>query len=249
MSIEEEIESLKKLENVYLRERDTAENSHKTINAYHAWYNKAYVLFRKFFSVDDADILDFKNIDNSGNGYVLHWNYNSIHSAYCVLMDRLKESQLGKTETMGKKSVFIVHGHNDTMKSEVARLVEKQKYEAIILHERPDEGDTIIQKLEKIAPRSCYGVVIYTACDKGRACESKVLNARARQNVVFEHGYLNGVLGRQNVCCLYEEGVELPSDLNGLLYVPIDKGGAWKFHLLKNMEAAGLVIDMKSVTI
>jgi predicted nucleotide-binding protein len=43
---------------------------------------------------------------------------------------------------------------------------------------------------------------------------------------------------------LYEEGVELPSDLKGLLYVPYDVGGAWKMLIAKELKAAGVHVDL-----
>ena len=53
------------------------------------------------------------------------------------------------------------------------------------------------------------------------ACETfKKLKARSRQNVIFELGITIGYLGRKNVRVLYEEGVELPTDIHGLVYIP-----------------------------
>ena len=45
-------------------------------------------------------------------------------------------------------SVFIVHGHDEAAKSKVARFVEKLKLKAVILHEQPNQGQTIIEKFE-----------------------------------------------------------------------------------------------------
>ena len=47
--------------------------------------------------------------------------------------------------------------------------------------------------------------------------------ARARQNVVFEHGYLIAKLGRKNVCALVRDNIEVPNDISGIVYVPLDK--------------------------
>ena len=47
--------------------------------------------------------------------------------------------------------VFIVHGHDDNAKISVARFVEKLGLEAIILHEQPNNGNTIIEKFESNA--------------------------------------------------------------------------------------------------
>jgi predicted nucleotide-binding protein len=46
------------------------------------------------------------------------------------------------------------------------------------------------------------------------------------------------------VCALYREGVEIPSDYSGVLFVPLDEAGAWKFRLAREMKAAGFDIDM-----
>ncbi len=50
--------------------------------------------------------------------------------------------------------------------------------------------------------------------------------ATCRQNVIFELGYFVAKLGCKKVCALYEEGVEIPSDYKGVIFVPLDVGGA-----------------------
>jgi predicted nucleotide-binding protein len=45
------------------------------------------------------------------------------------------------------------------------------------------------------------------------------------------------------VCALYVEGIELPSDLDGVIYVPFDSGDGWKHDLIREMKAAGLTVD------
>lgn len=141
--------------------------------------------------------------------------------------------------------VFIVHGHDDAAKQEVARTLEKAGFEAIILHEQPDAGHTIIEKFENYADVS-FAVILYTRCDLGRAKEMPVDSEkyRARQNVIFEHGFFLGRLGRDHVCALVKEDVETPGDLSGVIYVPMDKAGAWKMSLAANMKTVGLPVDM-----
>jgi len=51
----------------------------------------------------------------------------------------------------------------------------------------------------------------------GRAAPGpRELRPRARQNVIFELGFSIANAGRERVCVLYEEGVELPSDFHGV---------------------------------
>jgi len=52
---------------------------------------------------------------------------------------------------------------------------------------------------------------------------------------------------RQRVQALYTEGVELPSDYQGVLYTQLDDGGAWKLKLAKEMKAAGIDIDLNKL--
>lgn len=141
--------------------------------------------------------------------------------------------------------VFIVHGHDELAVQEMARTLEKWGFDAIILHEQADQGLTIIEKIEKYTDVD-YAVVLYTECDYGRAKEEAKENEkfRARQNVVFEHGYLISKLHRDHVCALVKGNVETPGDISGVVYVAMDSNGAWKMQLAKNMKAAGLNIDM-----
>jgi hypothetical protein len=60
---------------------------------------------------------------------------------------------------------------------------------------------------------------------------------------VFEFGFFVGALGRNRVAVLYEDGVELPSDVDGLLHIGWDGEGGWKLPLAKEPNAAG--IDVK----
>lgn len=159
-----------------------------------------------------------------------------------------KESEkVDMQETISNK-VFIVHGHDDTAKIETARTLEKAGFEAIILHEQADGGLTIIEKIERYSDVD-FAVVLYTECDMGRAKKASVEEERfrARQNVVFEHGYLIGKLGRNKVCALVKGNVETPGDISGVVYTPMDSSGAWKFQLLKNMKEAGLDVDLNKI--
>lgn len=143
--------------------------------------------------------------------------------------------------------VFIVHGHDNEAKLETARTLSNGGFEPIILHEQPDSGRTIIEKIERFAG-VCYAVVLYTECDLGRDKNVPVEKEqfRARQNVVFEHGYLISRLGRDHVTALVKGDIETPGDISGVVYTEMDKAGAWKMQLARNMQDVGLDIDMNT---
>jgi len=115
-----------------------------------------------------------------------------------------------KTITRNKRKVFIVHGRDNEAKQEVSRFIEKLGLETIILHEQANAGMTIIEKIETYSNDADFALVLYTACDKGRGSHETKFPARdrARQNVVFEHGYLMAKLGRENVCSLVKGVIE-----------------------------------------
>ena len=72
-------------------------------------------------------------------------------------------------------------------------------------------------------------------------------NPRARQNVVFELGYFMGKLGRERVCPLFKGEVEKPSDIDGIVYVPMDNSDGWQLKLALEMDQAGLPVDLNKL--
>lgn len=114
--------------------------------------------------------------------------------------------------------VFIVHGHDQQARAELALILTRMGLNPIILHEQPNRGLTVIEKLEKHSGVS-YAFIILTPDDMGHPKDAPdATRQRARQNVVFEFGWFAGRLGRSRVCCLYKGDVELPSDLHGIAY-------------------------------
>jgi predicted nucleotide-binding protein len=142
------------------------------------------------------------------------------------------------------KAVFLVHGHNNAVKETVARFLEKLGLHVIILHEQPNKGETVIEKFEANSDVG-FAVVLLTPDDVGEiASASDKLNPRARQNVIFELGYFTGKLGRARVCTLYIEGVEIPSDFKGVLYVPYDASDGWRLKLAAELKTAGMKVNL-----
>lgn len=144
-----------------------------------------------------------------------------------------------------KPKVFIVHGHDEGTKEKIARFLEKMRLDPIILHEKANEGLNILDKFEKNTD-VIYAVVLYTSCDRGKDKDDTELKPRARQNVVFEHGYLISKLGRNKVCALVEKNVEIPSDIAGLLYLSLENDN-WKIYLCRELRRQGIIVDMNLI--
>ena len=148
-----------------------------------------------------------------------------------------------------QKHVFIVHGRDRSKVEEVENFVRSIGFSPIVLFKEADNGLTIIEKIEKYTSTACFGIVIYTECDIGYliGCQDNA-RPRARQNVVFEHGYLMAKLGRSNVCALVEDpNIEMPSDISGIVYKNYDSAGLWKYSIAKDMIASGIEVDLNSI--
>lgn len=142
--------------------------------------------------------------------------------------------------------VFLVHGQDDGAKEMVARVIEKLNLEAVILHEQVNSGDTIIEKFEKNANVCSYAIVLLTPDDIGYPKnKTELASPRARQNVVFELGYFFAKLGRNRVCAILKENVEIPSDISGVVYVHLRD--EWKFTLAKELKYAGFDVNVNAL--
>jgi len=149
-------------------------------------------------------------------------------------------------KTMIGSDIFIVHGRDPGIKETVARFIYKLDLNPIILHEQPNLGRTLIEKFTDYSNVG-FAIVILTGDDLGKAIDESDLQNRARQNVIFELGYFIGKLGRAKVCALYEEGVELPSDYEGIVYIPLDTAEKWKYDLVRELKASGYTIDANKI--
>lgn len=230
---------------------------------------KGEVILTKIFGENSIHIEKFKKVRFSpailNRGDNTHLYISSFQrgqtSMVSVLNGALQEIELDEelfstiptlsqnteiTELSRSKKVFIVHGHDDGLKNEVARFIEKLGLEAVILHEIANAGNTIIEKIEKNSDVG-FAIVLYTPCDDGKSKSSEKLNSRARQNVVFEHGFFIAKLGRSNVVALHKgEDLELPNDISGVVYVKYESG-AWKTQIADEMDASGYEIDYRLV--
>ena len=168
-----------------------------------------------------------------------------IPLAHSATQENIKSEKLPQPIEISNK-IFIVHGRDDLAKIETARFIEKLGFEAIILHEQASSGNTIIEKIEEHTNVG-FAIVLYTPCDVGSLAGESSQKPRARQNVVFEHGYLIGKLGRQNVCALVKGDIELPNDISGVVYITLDSHNAWHMAIAKELKKAGYPVDMNKM--
>lgn len=222
------------------------------------------MIIRNVFGSESKYLTDLGSINYSPTVYPASDDY--YHSSWMSGCNKLKnlirtmQEELilfGNTAvtqktlpTANATDVFIVHGHDESMKANVARTLEKLGLAPVILHEKPNQGRTIIEKFSDYSAVG-FAIVLLSPDDVGRlrAAPAEALHARARQNVIFELGFFVGRLGRERVLALYvpTKNFELPSDYSGILFVPFDSSGRWQFDLVKELKAAGYDVDANAL--
>ena len=61
---------------------------------------------------------------------------------------------------------------------------------------------------------------------------------------VLETGYFMGKLGRNHVVLLADKGIEMPSDLSGVVYT---NTANWQVDLLRELKAMGYTVDFNKL--
>lgn len=227
-----------------------------------SWKTRAERFLRTHYGENSKEVVDFGNTHFS----LMIYTFNETESDYIeacksglvaskavfeVYLEELKENDVTpdneatQDNSISKSKVFVVHGHDEALKQEVARIVEKQGLEAIILSEQANQGKTIIEKIEENADVDA-AICLFTGDDYGRAkgTEAEENKLRARQNVVFEAGYFMGKLGRENVIIVADKNLELPSDMQGVVYTD---AGNWKTEVLQELDKIGYAIDFNKL--
>jgi predicted nucleotide-binding protein len=193
------------------------------------------------FRLDDGGIL---NVFGSGK---IVWQGKDTPS--CARIKQLLGDSIERDPVQEKgqpvsspstNKVFIVYGHDVEAREQLELLLRRMKLEPVILQNLPIGGQTIIEKLETNLDVR-YACVLLTPDDEGYPAGSpKDKLPRARQNVVLELGMFLVRLGRKRVAILHKGNLELPSDINGLIYIKFNK----RVDEVKERLANALVDEM-----
>lgn len=228
---------------------------------YSAWENTTRDVLIRCFGSDSENIRAVMNIGKHGGviggteEYYEQRRVEHLQAQMKMLESCIEQLQLEIDEGSALVAqserpsiggdVFVVHGRNEGVRETVARFLERLELHVVVLREKPNQGRTIIEKFEDYSDVG-FAVVLLTADDRGgpRDASYNAQTPRARQNVLLELGFFLGKIGRKRVCSLYEEGVEVPTDYLGVLFVPFDRDGAWKLTLAREIKAAGLPVNL-----
>ena len=228
-----------------------------TAPAFQSWYNLTERFLLKKYGKDSIELANFRNTRfiprrYSDNRQLLAKCSEGLLACKLTFQGYLEELKeegsngqdvepVAKAKNFSK--IFIVHGHDEALKQSVALLIEKQNIEAVILSEKANKGKTIIEKLEEHSDVGC-AICLFTPDDTGKANKETDYKARARQNVVLEAGFFMGKLGREYVVYLASSQLEMPSDLQGVVYTNANN---WQFDLLRELKEMGYTIDFNKL--
>jgi len=163
----------------------------------------------------------------------------------------LKRSKSEAKSPLLSNKVFVVHGHDQGLKTDVERFLREIGLTPVVLHREVDQGATIIEKFEKHSDVG-YAIILLTPDEISfSADQTSIEDAqrkkeyRARPNVIFEFGYFVGKLGRNRVCCLHKGDVVVPSDLASLVYKKVnDSIDSQAYSIIRELKAAGYKIKV-----
>jgi len=138
--------------------------------------------------------------------------------------------------------VFVTHGRDRATRDAVANFLYGEGLQPIVLEDEASGGNTIIEKYEEHS-NVAYGVAILSPDDIG--CLKKDFpeggKPRARQNVIFELGYMFAKISRHHVAVLIADPeIERPTNIDGVVFINLDPNDGWKLKLLKELRKAGM---------
>jgi predicted nucleotide-binding protein len=165
------------------------------------------------------------------------------------LKDAIKKCLESPPRSAVSRDVFVVHGH-DAVRHVVEGIIRKFGLNPIVLVDQPGGGKTIIEQIRDHSDVG-FAVVLLTPDDIAYSKEKpEDVRPRPRQNVIFELGYFIGKIGRERVCMLVKEdagGIEMLSDLRGVIHIPYDEAGGWILKLAGNIRDAGLPVNLSKI--
>jgi len=234
--------------------------------AFKSWRNDSIRFLEKVFGEESNEAVTFENIEFY-NSYLTYdllsggWKENilkekdtfdkGLRNAIFYLKNYETEiihdvdiseragagaRQKGSSKGDNRKNIFIVHGRNDSVKDKVANFISKLGIEPIILNEQINRGQTLLEKFEEYSDVK-VAIIIFTNEDIGDYNDNSEYEKRARQNMIFEAGYFLGKLGKKNTIVIAEQGVMMPSVLEGYTYFQMDQEETWKVDIAKKLKS------------
>ena len=252
----------------YLRKKEHGTYGGDDTPAWMAWKSRSYNVVQQLVGEGSASL---QLVGEGMKVATVGYHEDSFQRAKALILTGLNMTidvieidsfgEVRQNETIADKSlvqsapfskrVFVVHGHDQFLKTDVERFIHQIGLEPVVLHRQPDKGQTLIEKFEANSDVG-YAFILLTPDEFAFTTDQEKLpdaerkkELRARPNVIFEFGFFVGKLGRQRVCCIYKEGVVLPSDLTGLIYKKVsDSIDPQAYSIIQELKAAGYKVQI-----
>jgi predicted nucleotide-binding protein len=146
-----------------------------------------------------------------------------------------------------RTKIFVVHGHDTPALEQLELVLRRLGLDPYILQNNDGESKTLIEALEQqIYKEAAFGIVLLTPDDYGypKTKTDQDRQPRARQNVILELGMVLASLGRERMVLLKKGALELPTDVNGIIYLEFnDHVKEVAVKLATRMKGAGIGIE------
>ncbi|MFO2668700.1 nucleotide-binding protein [Legionella pneumophila serogroup 1] len=170
-----------------------------------------------------------------------------LESAFFESSSVINKSKEISNKPDSKTKIFIVHGHDQTSLEQLELVLRRLSLDPYILQNNDGESKTLVEALEKqIYTEAAFGIVLMTPDDYGYSKEKgdEQRQPRARQNVILELGMVMASLGRERTVILKKGNLELPSDVNGMIYLEFNEHvKEIAVKLANRMKGAGIEIQ------
>lgn len=156
------------------------------------------------------------NFQNRAGSEMKEETFNNMNLAVKALEAMMS---LSPSPLVEDNYVFIVHGRDEQFRRDLETILEGERLTPVVIQSQARTGADLLSFLEEKIRNCLAGFILLTPDDEGRLYEfGQQLRQRARQNVLFEAGYLTALFRHTNRICFLQKGeLEIPSDLNGLL--------------------------------
>lgn len=172
--------------------------------------------------IPNAEIPEPRGENSSGKIYEEHMIQPLVQNLEYIL-ELSSNARIGENLEMREKlnRVFISHGRSLEW-GKIQNYLEKDlAIPTLELAQEPNLGRTVLQKLYDEAQKCSVAVIVMTGDDMTDEGE-----LRARENVMHEIGFFQGLYGLQQVVLLHEQAVNIPSNIHGLVYIGFPKDTA-----------------------
>lgn len=137
------------------------------------------------------------------------------------ILDYVRRGMMGESPSIARR-VFIAYGHTEDWK-ELKKMLRRWSLDAVHFESEEVTGETIPDRWKSMIDQSRFAFAVMTPDDK-------LANGkwRARQDVIHEIGLCHARLGLQNTAILLAHGTEPFSNMDGVNYIPFERGNIRK---------------------